>query len=295
MQRRIEMDDTKRSTKHDTLRPYLTAQVSRAQLLAAGAGLAIAALPGSAAADGSPRPDRLEFPFFPQVKGTYTPESIQDIFNLLDTFEHAGIAYHADILSRASQIGLTPFGLAIEQADIAIAQYHVDFLESVGAHSLTDTFTFRTPVTTAAAVFGGTEFGTSFLLASYMTAVREFAELGQPLLVKYAYQMGATWAEHRALARALLAQAGVASEVPPNNKAFATDHFVYVRDVYRFLQRLGLFGANAITLTVPGRAAALALAGPMASGVLQKAPNNAIVSTSAPDVRAFLGERGATP
>jgi hypothetical protein len=289
------MDDTKRSIEEANLRQCLTVRVSRAQLLAAGAGLAVAALPGTAAADGTRQPGRLEFPFFPQVPGTYTPEAILEIFNLLDTFERSGIAYHADILRRASQIGLDAPGLAIDQADIAIAQYHVDFLESLGAHTLTDTFTFRTPVATPTDVFSGTEFGTTYLISAYMTAAREFAELGQPLLVKYAYQMGAVWAEHRAVARATLARAGAASEVSPNNKAFETDHFVYVRDVYRFLQGLGLFGANKIVLTTPTRADALALAGPMTSAVLQKTPNNAVVSTPSASVRTFLGERGATP
>jgi hypothetical protein len=272
-------------------------RISRAQALAlAGAGLALAAAPGVAAADGgSVRAPFTEFPFFPGVLGRYSPESIQDILNIMDTLEYTALAVHADVLANASKIGLNALTLAVEQAELAVAQYHIDFLESLGAQPRTKTFTFRTPNNSTAAVFASTEFGSTFLIAGYMTAAREFAELGQPTLVKYAYQLGATWAEHRALARGVLALGGAASEIPPNNKAFETDHFVYVRDLWAFLTGLGLFGALSISLTAPSRADVLAAAGPMAAAVIQQKPNNAIASTPSSAVRTFLGERGATP
>jgi hypothetical protein len=116
-----------------------------------------------------------------------------------------------------------------------------------------------------------------------MTAAREFAELGQPTLVKYSYQIGATEAEHRVLARAALALNGDTSSIPPNNKAFETDLFLYVRDVYNLFKQFGFIGGTGATFTYPGRTAALALAGPMAAAEIQKTPNNASSSVTAAD------------
>ena len=289
---------TKRDQDSDEggIRQTLRGTISRAQLLtAAGAGLALAVVPGAAAAAGTGSPQRLEFPYFPQVAGTYTPEEILDILNIMDTLEYTAIAVHTDVITNATKLGLNALTLTVEQAEVAVAQYHVDFLESLGAQPLTRTFTFRTPNDTAAAVFASTEFGTTFLVAGYMTAAREFAELGQPTLVKYAFQLGATWAEHRSLARGVLAIGGATREIPANNKAFETDHFVYVRDLWNFLKGLGLFGGNKISLSAPDRNTVLAAAGPMAKAVVQQTPNNAIVSTPSAAVGKFLAERGAKP
>ncbi len=81
--------DEENATSEAGIQGYLKATVSRAQLLtAAGAGLALAAVPGAAAAAGAVgtgSAQRLEFPFFPHVQGTYTTENILDILNVLDT------------------------------------------------------------------------------------------------------------------------------------------------------------------------------------------------------------------
>lgn len=290
----------------EALRAYLEARVSRAQLLAAaGAGLAMAMVPKTTEADGSAPPGSprvLSFPFFPQVQGTYTTESILDILNMLVTFEHGDVAFLADHLSRANELGLSSLQLAVEQASIAEHQYRTDFLESLGGRSLTDILTLRTVTRTAVDALRKAEFSPSFDVAAYMAAAREFAELGQPTLVKYAYQMGVAAAEERAVVRTILATAGVAPlmpgwppEIPPNNKAFGTDYFLYVRDAYQFQVDLGFFGKNPVLLHYPGRDSALALAGPMAGGVLQKTPNNASVSTTGAKFGTWGGERGSAP
>ena len=292
----------------DGLQQWPGATVSRAQMLtAAGAGLVAAVLPGAAAAESGT--GRMEFPFFPQVKGTYTPEAILDILNVLDTFERVQVTYLTYALSK---VQLTGLNLAMVQATLAIAQYHSDFLESLSAHSLTDSI-FPRNVPTAANIIPSREVDTTHLIAGYMAAAREFAELGQPLLVKNAYQAGATWAEIRAIARTLpAAGGGPPNFTPPNNKAFETDHYVYVRDMHQFLVDIGLYGNKGKLgpspvgeLTYPGRDAALAAAGPMAAAVIQKTPNNASVSTSVAGLLSsvgaaglrgkLVGERGSTP
>jgi hypothetical protein len=129
--------------------------------------------------------------------------------------------------------------------------------------------------------FSTIEAAEHIFVAAYMTATREFAELGQPLLAKYAYQIGGTEAEHRVLARAALALAGSTSHIPPNNKAYETDLFVYVRDAAAVLVQLGFIGGSGASASYPGRAAALTAAGPMATAVIQQSPNNATTSVTA--------------
>jgi hypothetical protein len=298
-ERRVE---TARNVRdQDGLHRYLKSKVSRAQMLAAsGTALALAAVPRAVGAQATPPSGRLEFPYSPQVQGTYTPEAILDILGIMDAYERALVTYHTYALTTA-QLGLTGLTLSMAQATLAIAQSHDDLLVSLGARSRTDTLS---PLTkpTAANIIAARESDAILLVAGYMAAAREFAELGQPLLVKYAYQLGATWAEMRALARTVPASAGVAGYTPPNNKAFETDHFVYVRDLYSLLASLGIVenpgvGRSGLRLTYPGRDAALAAAGPMATSVIQRRPNNAIVSTSIHNTTAqgLVGERGDTP
>lgn len=260
---------------------YPKSRLSRAQVLAwAGAGVSFAAFPH--VADAASVPGRLEFPFYPQGQARYSPETIQDILNILTTMEHFGVAINTSNLSGTIDPKVNPVQISIQQASLAINVARVDFLESLGGHSLTDTFTVGPAAPFTAVSLKRAEVVTTIYVGAYMTAAREFAELGQPLLVKWAYQAGARMAEERALARALMAVQGVPDEDPPNNKAFETDLFVYVRDAYALLTSLGLFGALPVHLTYPTRSQAMALAGPIEAKVLQKFPNNATASVTSP-------------
>ncbi len=264
------------------MRDYLRRQVSRSQLLKAGAaGLALAAVPGVAAADSGPG---TSYPFFPQVAGTYTPESVATIFNTADTAEHLAITFLTAAIGNAATIGLTGLILEIVQAALAEEIYHAQFLESVGARSATDSFTVPDPkmLSDYTTFFNTLEIAESVFIGAYMAAVREFAELGQPTLAKYAYQIGGIEAEHRSLARAALAlKSNGSQDVPPNNKGFETDLFVYVADAATVLTGLGFLGGTGTAAAFPGYPAALAAAGSMASAVIQKAPNDATVSVTA--------------
>jgi hypothetical protein len=268
------MDEKDQSSEEGAVGQYLTARMSRARLLATGAGFALAALPATAAAAAPPQSGRLEFPFFPPVKGTYTPESIQDILNILDTAERLLVAIHtAAVTTYAGQLAFSPLALSIVQASLAQEQYHVDFLESIGARGLVDSFAVRSSQITNRAVYFQAMVGVGTIYtAAYLTAAREFAEVGQPTLVKYAYQIGATKSEHGVLGRTLLALGGASSAIPPNNNAFEPDQYLYVRDFYSYLASRGYFGKNDTPVPYLGRAAALAAAGPMASAVGQTTP-----------------------
>lgn len=253
---------------------------SRAQLLiGAGAGIVAAALPWEAGAQTIP--GALSFPYYPQVLGTYSPERIQDILNILVTMERFAVGAGTANISAPAQPGITPLLIAGQQASLVTSVAHVDFLESLGAHSLSDTFSIPGSFGLSVASLQRKEGITTIFVGAYMTAAREFAELGQPTLVKWAFQAGAQLAEERATARALAATLGAPTS-PPVNKAFETDLFLYVRDAYALMNKIGLFGTGPTKFSYPSRDQALAAAGPLADQVIQKRPNNAVTSIMSP-------------
>ncbi|PZS09867.1 MAG: hypothetical protein DLM70_01045, partial [Chloroflexi bacterium] len=233
------------------------------------------------------------FPFYPQVTtGTYAPEAILDIFNIAQTAEHLAVTFLTAGLGNAATIGLTGLTLEIVQAVLVEEITHVQFLDAAGAMTLTDSFSVPDPkmLTDFTTFFNTLEVADTLFNAAYMTATREFAELGQPTLAKITYQTGSVEAEHRTLARAALALKGVAADIPPNNKAFETDLFLYVRDAAKVLGDLGFLGTAATKASYPGIPTALAAAGAMAqAAVIQKTPNNATSSLTATD--NLIGER----
>jgi len=104
--------------------------------------------------------------------------------------------------------------------------------------------------------------------------------LGQPTLAKYAAQALGVQAETRVLTRVARALEGVATAIPPPNKAFETDLFLYTRDAITLLTARGFISGTGTTIAYPGRDAVLALAGSTAAGVIQRTPNNAATSVT---------------
>lgn len=281
------MTDKERVQYEANMIEYLKAKVSRSQMLkVAGAGLALATVSKLSTAEAAGvAPTSTSFPFFPQVTGTYTPEAIGDIVNIAVTAEYLAVTLLTAVVGNATTLGLNALLLAVIQAALVEEQDHLDFLTSVGASPLTTTFTVPNPkiLTDQVTLFSTLEVAESIFVGAYMAAVREFSELGQPLLAKYAYQIGAVEAEHRVLARAALALSGMAADIPPNNKGYETDLFLYVRDAAAVLVGLGFIGGTGTAAAYPGRAAALAAAGPMVTTVVQQMPNNATTSLTATD------------
>jgi hypothetical protein len=180
----------------------------------------------------------------------------------------------------------------MQQAAVAREQYQIDFLTSLGATPVATAFTFPPAQFSKRDVnFATAEGATTRMVGAHMTAAREFAELGQPTLAKWMCQMGTQLAEQRAIFRTLLAMDGVPSTMPPNNKVFATDLFLYTQDVIGVIKVLGLIGGPGGSRPYPGRDAVLAAAGPMASAVLQKQPNNAMSTVAITGPASVTGER----
>lgn len=277
-----QVTEKQEATCEELFTDYLRGRVSRAQLFKAiGAGVALAAVPAVARADGSPASGNglsMSFPFFPQVRGTYTTELVQDIFNAVTTFEHLAVTILTTALTTAaSKIQLNALATTLIQSFLAHDVSHLDFFVSLGGKPITTDFTLPPAVFTNGAVgfFIGGEAIETLETGGYMTATREFAELGQPTLAKNAFQVGAIEAQHVGLLRGVLQLSGVPGYTPASNKAFATDLLLYVRDEIAVLHAIGLIGGSGTPVAFPGRDAALAAAGPIGAAIIQKSPNNA--------------------
>ncbi|MGH2442097.1 MAG: hypothetical protein ACRDFX_02890, partial [Chloroflexota bacterium] len=173
------MNDEANQKYESAMMEYLKARVSRGQLLkGAAAGLALAAIPGVAGAatapvsvsEGAPS---TSFPFFPQVSGTYTTESIPTIANTAVTAEYLAVTVlTAAINSTALNLASNALLLAITQAALAEELDHLKFLrDGLGAVPLTTTFTVPDPkILTDPKTFLATlEIAESIFVAAYMT------------------------------------------------------------------------------------------------------------------------------
>jgi hypothetical protein len=271
----------------ETMRDFLTGHLSRAQLLkAAGAGAALVAVPGVALADttnpgtGQAALASPSLSYYPDPSltrsGTYTTENVADILNIAQTAEYFAVTFLTAALGNASTIGLTGLTLEIVQAILAAEILHAKFLSAVGASPLTTNFTIPDPkaLTDFTTFFKNVEAADTIFVGAYLAATREFAELGQPQLSKVAAQFMGIEAEHRTLARAALAivKSDTAS-MPPNNKGYETDLFLYVREAAALLGALGFVGGTGTAAAFPGLDAAIKATGGIA--IIQTSLNSA--------------------
>ncbi|GAC1321024.1 MAG: hypothetical protein NVS2B16_07020 [Chloroflexota bacterium] len=281
---------------------YLEGKINRGQLFKATAiAMGIAVLPGSALADTRSTGGAIgttSFPFFPQVSGgTYTPESIAEIVGNMLTHDYLHLNAGMAVIGTpalAAKLGITA-GLPSTyfQAFVAIHQYQIDFWSALvpGATPITS-FTLDPKIVADAPTFlAAGEAVDSLRVATQIAAAREFAELGQPTLVKYAVQDAGVQAEMRVSIRYLGALGGNPGSVPPNNKAFETDLLLYTRDGVNILRGLGIIGGNGIPLAYAGRDAVLSAAGSVGKQIVQKSPNDATSTVALTGLGSLISER----
>jgi hypothetical protein len=277
---------------------YFQGRISRGQLLKAAALAAgAAAVPGTVGAQGAA--GGVSFPFFPQVpSGSYTPEAVADIVGNMLTQLYLHVNAGVTVLrtpALAARLGVTS-GVALSyfQSFVAANQYQIDFWSGLvpGAAPVTTTFTIDPKIVSDAPTFlMAGEAVDDLRVATDIAATRQFAEIGQPTLAKYATQLAAVDAEMRVSVRYLGALAGLPAFSPPTNKAFETDLILYTRDAIAILKGLGLIGGSGVSLPYPGRDAVLAAAGSTASAVTQKQPNNATTTVTVTGLGSLTGER----
>ena len=179
-------------------------------------------------------------------------ESAQDIINIAATAEQLAVTLLGGAVSQAMagkyDKPIPDSVIAILQAARAEEQYHLDYLLAAGAKPLTSTFTIPDPklLTDYDTLFGTIVALEGAFIAAYTAAMAEFAQLGQPELVKVAYQVGAVEAEHRVLANYALGTR------PANDLAFEANAFATVGDAAAALQQLGFIGGSGTQVSYPG-------------------------------------------
>lgn len=221
----------------NTFEPLTRAQLSRRVVLkgmgALGAGAALAPFSGV-------RPTAAQ------------TETIQDILNVTVTVEKFGVTFLGLGLESAANGNFDPPipdpVIAIVVAARAQEQAHLDFFESLGGQSQTDTFTIPDPalLTDPAAFFGAVEAEETREVAAQIAAMTAFTALSRPDLVKVSFQYAAEEAEHRVLANY------AAGARPPNNLGFAPALYTNTSEIITELQEIGLIGGSGPAATYPG-------------------------------------------
>ena len=128
------------------------------------------------------------------------------------------MTFYSHAVQNADKLGLYGKNLEDVKAILIGEQIHEQFFASMGGLSLADTFSF--PEGAATYENFGLFIKTLQQLegvfdTTYLAAVKEFAELGQPRMAQIAAQIAWTEGEHRAVGRKI---AGIS---PADNWAFA--------------------------------------------------------------------------
>ena len=140
------------------------------------------------------------------VTGPSNAARIQSIFSVARTAEQLAVTFYTNGVRNAAQLGFTPTQLGQIQAALVEEQLHQLLFTAQGGLSLADTFSFPQGAKTFTDL--QTFIATQQLLegvfdSAFLAAVREFAEIGEPVLAQIAAQIAPVEAEHRALGRAI--------------------------------------------------------------------------------------------
>ena len=147
-----------------------------------------------------------------------SPDSIKTILSVARTAEQLAVTFYSHAVQNADKLGLYGKNLEDVRAILIGEQIHQKFFADMGGESLADTFSF--PEGAATYEDFGLFIKTLQQLegvfdTTYLAAVKEFAELGQPRMAQIAAQTAWTEGEHRAVGRKI---AGIS---PADNWGFA--------------------------------------------------------------------------
>jgi len=140
------------------------------------------------------------------VSNTGNAARIQSIFSVARTAEQLAVTFYTNGVRNAAQLGFTPTQLGQIQAALVEEQLHQLLFTAQGGLSLADTFSFPQGAKTFTDLqtFIATQQQLEGVFDSaFLAAVREFAEIGEPVLAQIAAQIAPVEAEHRALGRAI--------------------------------------------------------------------------------------------
>jgi len=179
-------------------------------------------------------------------------ETATDIINIAATAESLAVTLLGGAVQSAKQGGydkpIPDVVIAILDAARAEEEFHLEYLLKAGAKPLTQTFTVPDPalLTSYNKLFSTIVAAETAFIAAYIAAAREFAAMNQPELVKVAFQIAGTEAEHRVLANYALGTR------PANDVAFEKALFTTVGQAADFLKQQGFLGGSGTQVTYPG-------------------------------------------
>ncbi|MGH2441564.1 MAG: ferritin-like domain-containing protein [Chloroflexota bacterium] len=171
------------------------------------------------------------------------PESTTEILDIAATAEAAAVTalYHVHLAVNHNKLNTAGIAIPVKtliqivRGILRQEQDHYAFLTGAGGKPSLTSFSFPPDIfTSAKKALQFLETADTIFTAAYMAATREFAQGGLSKLAQYSYQIGATEAEHRVLARAGLGK-------QPNNRSFERDLFPNrVKGAVTVLSHLGI-------------------------------------------------------
>lgn len=178
-------------------------------------------------------------------------ERVQDILNITATVERFGVTFLGEGLQSAREGNFDtpwlPDVVAIVTAARAQEHYHLDFFEQAGGVPLVDRFTVPPEFLTVFDTFFGAVVEQEMAeTAAQIAAMKTFAHLKRPDLVKVSFQYAAEESEHRVLAN------HTRGARPANNLAFAPAMFDTVEEFLASLKERGIIGGDGQEIIFPG-------------------------------------------
>ncbi len=179
-------------------------------------------------------------------------ESVKQIIDIAATAEAMAVTLLGGAIDqarkRAYDRAIPDTVIQVLEAARATEQFHYEYLTAAGAQPLTTTFHIpdTSILTSYSSLFRTIVTLEGAFIAAYIAAARQFPVLQQPELVKVAFQIAGTEAEHRVLANFALGTR------PANDVAFAPALFRSVGEAAATLQQLGYIGGQGPSVSYPG-------------------------------------------
>ena len=131
-------------------------------------------------------------------------DSIQEIFTVARTAEQLAVTFYRNGIAKAALTGIHGDDLTYFHAAVIHEQIHQAFFTANGGQSLASTFSFphgEATFTDQTLFFETQQILEGAFDSAFLAAVKEFAELGQPVLAQIAAQVAMIESEHRVLGR----------------------------------------------------------------------------------------------
>lgn len=190
------------------------------------------------------------------------------IFSIARTAEQLAVTFYTNGVMNASAMGLSGPEVDYLKAALVEEQIHLYLFAAQGGASLVDTFSFPNgskTFTDLATFIANQQLLEGAFDAAFISAVYEFAQMGQPRVAQIACQIAMIESEHRALGRAIAQRHGIDSlpntttvtnqgglnsngtipTDPADNWAFAPALLSSVGQAPGVLQKFGYLGPNA--------------------------------------------------